>query len=91
MSRLPSESQNLPCRCPRCDDALQLIHRHPGPAAHLVRCANPQCSYERPYDGGLHTQLQDHERTLRFCTAQLAWLTIQVEELFARWREGGRP
>jgi hypothetical protein len=82
------ESQNLPCRCPHCGDDLQLIHRHPGPAVHVVQCANPGCSYERPYDSVLHTELERHRQQLAFVTAQMAWLTIQVEELFARVAEG---
>ena len=81
------ESQNLPFRCPRCDDDLQLIHRHPGPAEHVVCWCNPQCSYERPYDAALHTQLERHRQQLAFVTSQLAWLTIQVEEILARLDE----
>jgi hypothetical protein len=85
------ESQNLPFRCPCCDHDLQLIHRHPGPAVHVVQCANPGCSYERAYDAPLHAQLEGHRQQLAFCTAQIAWLTVQIEELFARGVEGVKP
>jgi hypothetical protein len=85
------ESQNLPFRCPCCDDDLQLIHRHPGPAVHVVQCANPGYSYERAYAAALHTRLERQDAQLAFVTSQLAWLTIQVEELFARGVEGGQP
>jgi hypothetical protein len=51
-------------RCPVCDDELCLGHRHPGPAAHVLSCANPDCSYERDYDAALHGLLEALSATL---------------------------
>jgi hypothetical protein len=80
----------LPEHCPWCDDDLMLVHLYPGPAAHVVQCRNPRCSYQRDYDVRLHAQLAHLQAEVTYLKAQHAWLLVQVEELFARIEEGAR-
>jgi hypothetical protein len=83
--------QELLGRCPVCDDQLCLGHRHPGPAAHVLHCVNPNCSYERDYDAAVHSVLDSLAAALARIEARLirieaheAWLLVQVEALCAR-------
>src|SRR5262245_59377824 len=92
----PGRSHDLLGRCPFCNGALILAHRHPGPADHLLRCNTPHCSYQRNYDAALHRMLESISATLARLEARLirieaheSWLLVQVEALYGQWREEG--
>jgi ssDNA-binding Zn-finger/Zn-ribbon topoisomerase 1 len=81
-----------PNHCPRCGDDLQLYHAAGnGRTSHFYGCASyPTRSFTSSYDDHLH-QLPDllRQRLVR-CEPQLAWLLVQVEELFARQEKGDK-
>ena len=57
------------------------------PLLHRLVCQSaPQCSYMVPYDGQVQALLVQHQARLVRTEAQVAWLTIQIEELFERMK-----
>jgi ssDNA-binding Zn-finger/Zn-ribbon topoisomerase 1 len=85
-----SGTVGLPNRCPRCGDGLQLFHTVSGRPHHFLGCLNyPSYSYTIDYNESLYALIQTLGERLLRAEAHNAWLTIQVEELFARLEEGG--
>ena len=82
----------LPERCPRCGDTLKLYHTTRGNRPrHFLGCLSyPACSYTANYDEPLLLFLQRLGERLIRAEAHIAWLTVQVEELFARQEERGQ-
>src|SRR4030095_15210933 len=73
-------------RYPRCGDGLQLYHTVSGRHHHFLGCMN--YSYTIDYDESLSALIQTLGERLLRAKAHNAWLTIQVEKLFARLEEG---